>query len=97
MEFLYMNLLEHHSEQCPSCETLLYGRFHDNLRCLRGSILMNLVLRYFVVERNGRIYSTEDHLGRPVRVEISRYYWAVHGLLRALYPRYYRQAYNGIY
>lgn len=93
MEFLYMNLLERHSEQCQLCETLLCGRFPRG-RCWRGNSLMNLVLECFVVERNGRVYSREDETGCPVRVEISRSYWSVHGLLRASYPRYYRQTYK---
>lgn len=95
MEFLYMNRLEHHCERCQLCETLLDGRFPRS-RCWRGNALMNLVLECFVVERNGRVYSTENEIGCPVRVEISRSYWSVHGLLRASHPRYYRQTYDSL-
>jgi hypothetical protein len=92
-EFLYMNLLERHIERCRLCEKVISGRLPRDCGCRRGSILMDLVLRCFVVERNGKIYSTKDEFWRPVRVEISRSYWAVHGLLRAFYPRSYRYTY----
>lgn len=97
MEYLYMNLLEHHSEQCPSCENLLYGYIPRSFLCWRGPVLVDLVLQCFVVGHNGKIYSVEDELGRPVRVEILRSYWAVHGLLYAIYPRHYRCTYNSLY
>ena len=89
-EYSFMNLLEHHSERCEKCELLLCGHFPDQGVCRRGRILVNFVLRSFVVERDGKIYSTDDEFGLPVRVEVSRHYWAVHGVLKGFYPRHYR-------
>jgi hypothetical protein len=95
-EYFYMNRLEDHCDRCDSCGSLISGRFSAD-RCRRGSVLMNVVLRYLVIERNGKLYSTEDEYGLPVRIEVPRHYWAVHGLLRAFYPRHYRHTYISLY
>lgn len=88
---LYINLLEHHSECCRSCELLLLGRLPLEGICSRGLTLANLILRHFVVETDGRVYSTNDDFGTPAQVEISRDYWATHGLLKGSYPWSYKR------
>jgi hypothetical protein len=96
-EFFFMNRWEDHSDYCPRCEPILYGNFPRRGLCRRGKMLAGVILRYFLVETDGRVYSTEDEGGCPVQVEISRGYWATHGLLKETYPYSYSRRYAGMF
>lgn len=84
VEYLYMNMLEHHVERCMACEPMLYGDIP--FRCHRGSLLERPILYSFRVKRDGTICSTDGDFNCDVRVEISSDYWAVIGLLKQVYP-----------
>lgn len=56
-------------------------------------MLQNLVLRNFLIQKDGWAYSTEYERMAPVRVEIPNHYWASMALLRQEY-RDYRRRYH---
>jgi hypothetical protein len=92
IEYLHINLLESHTERCAACERLLRNQMPSC--CRRGEILEDLVLRDFVVRKDGYVYSVCTERGYPVRVELSRDYLAVRALLRQVDGRHIRGYYQ---
>jgi hypothetical protein len=85
VEYRHMNLLESHTERCAACEPLLRGRKPSP--CRRGEVLEIFVLHDLIIEKDGYVYSVYKERGYPVRVEVSRNYWAVLALLRQVIRR----------
>jgi hypothetical protein len=84
-----MNLLESHIKRYAACEPVLRGR--KQASCRRGEVLKIFVLHDLIIEKDGYVYSTYTERGYPVRIEISRNYWAVLALLEQVDCRRFRR------
>ena len=86
LEGIYLDLFKTHVQYCVCCLRLSNGVLPSS--CRQGQALVSLIFLCFYKDRSGVIFSTDNELGRPVRVELQSHRTTVAALLDLQYYSY---------